>query len=101
MYGVKFEIDFVQIKIHKHRIAYAGNQKGTAFSIVMGLFEDTLKDAAWLVANMVNNPDAKGLRFIVITVPFLEEYAEIKLDLNARAKYNGMIPPARTIKNEK
>ena len=67
----------------------------------MGLFEDSLKDAAWLVANIVNKSDAKGLRFIVITVPFLEEYAEIKLDPNIKAKYNGMIPPARTIKNEK
>ena len=45
-----------------------------------------------------NNPDAKDLRFIVITVPFLEEYTEIKLDPNTKAKYDGMIPPARTIK---
>ena len=47
---------------------------------------------------MVNSPDAKDLRFIVITVPFLEEYTEINLDPNTKAKYDGMIPPAKTIK---
>ena len=58
---------------------------------MMGVFEDSLKDARWLVANMVNYPDAKDLRFIVITVPFLEEYTEINLDPNTKAKYDGMI----------
>ena len=97
-YGVQFEIDYVQIKGHKHRIAYAGNPKGIPVIVMMGVFEDSLKDARWLVANMVNNPDSKDLRFIVITVPFLEEYTDIKLDPNTEAKYDGIIPPAKTIK---
>ena len=97
-YGVQFEIDYVQIKSHKHRIAYAGNPKGIPVVVMMGVFEDSLSDSRWLVANMVNNPDAKDLRFYVITVPFLEEYTEIKLDPNTKAKYDGMIPPVKTIK---
>ena len=28
-YGVSFNVDYVEIKDHKHRIAYAGNPKGT------------------------------------------------------------------------
>ena len=97
-YEVQLEIDYVQIKSHKHRIAYAGNPKGIPVIVMMGVFEDSLKDSRWLVASMVNNPDAKDLRFVVITVPFLEEYTEIKLDPNTKAKYDGMIPPARIIK---
>ncbi len=97
-YGVQFEIDYVEIKSHRHRIAYAGNPKGIPVIVMMGVFEDSLKDARWLVANMVNYSDAKELRFVVITVPFLEEYTEIKLDPNTKAKYDGLIPPANTIK---
>ena len=96
-YGVQFEIDYVQIKSHNHRIAYSGNPQGIPVVVMMGVFEDSLSDSRWLVANMVNNPDAKDLRFIVITVPFLEEYTEIKIDPNHKAKYDGMIPPGKII----
>ena len=66
-YGIQFEIDYVQIKSHRHRIAYAGNPKGIPVIVMMGVFEDSLKDARWLVANMVNNPDAKKINKISYT----------------------------------
>ena len=78
-YGVQFKIDYVEIKSHRHRIAYAGNPKGIPVIVMMGVFEDSLNDSRWLVANMVNHPQGKSFRFITITVPFLEEYTEIKL----------------------
>ena len=97
-YGVSFKVDYVEIKDHKHRIAYAGNPKGTPVVVMMGVFEDSLNDARWLVANMVNEPCKIDLYFIIVTVPFLEEYTEIKVNQNHKAKYDGMIPPNKTIK---
>ena len=97
-YGVSFKVDHVEIKDHKHRIAYAGNPKGTPVVVMMGVFEDSLKDSRWLVANMVNEPCRTDLYFIIVTVPFLEEYTEIKVNQNHKAKYDGMIPPNKTIK---
>ena len=37
---------------------------------MMGVFEDSLNDARWLVANMVNEPCKIDLYFIIVTVPF-------------------------------
>ena len=40
--GVSFEVEYVEIDGHKHRIAIAGNPKGTPVIVMMGVFEDSL-----------------------------------------------------------
>ena len=77
--GVSFEVDYVEIKGHHHRIARAGNPEGTPVIVMMGVFEDSLMDSRWLVASMVNHPRGDEYRFIVVTVPFLEEYTNLSL----------------------
>ena len=96
--GVNFEIDYIEIEGHFHRVSYAGNKNGIPVIIMMGVFEDSLNDSRWLVANMVNHPQGKSFQFITITVPFLEEYTEIKLVDSDKAKYDGLIPPNKKIK---
>ena len=53
---------------------------------MMGVFEDSLADSRWLVASMVNHQDGKKFKFIIINVPFLEEYTEIKLSKTLTSK---------------
>ena len=91
--GVSFEIVYVEVKGHHHRIALAGNPEGTPIVVMMGVFEDSLMDSRWLVASMVNHPLGNEYRFIVVTVPFLEEYTTIQIDGNTMSKYDGMKPP--------
>tara|TARA_B000000441_G_C21379686_1_gene143309 strand:+ start:195 stop:491 length:297 start_codon:yes stop_codon:yes gene_type:complete len=86
--GVSFEVDYVEIKGHHHRIARAGNPEGTPVIVMMGVFEDSLMDSRWLVASMVNHPRGDEYRFIVVTVPFLEEYTNIQIDGNTMSKYD-------------
>ena len=45
---------------------------------MMGVFEDSLADARWLVANMVNNDKESKFYFITVTVPFLESTQQLK-----------------------
>jgi len=51
--GVNFAIKYIEIEGHKHRVSLAGNKKGTPVILMMGVFEDSLADARWLVSNMV------------------------------------------------
>ena len=95
--GVSFEVDYVEVKGHNHRIALAGNPEGTPVIVMMGVFEDSLMDSRWLVASMVNHPRGDEYRFIVVTVPFLEEYTTIQIDGNTMSKYDGMKPPNRIV----
>ena len=41
--GVSFDVEYVEIDDHKHRIAIAGNPEGTPVVVMMGVFEDSLK----------------------------------------------------------
>ena len=95
--GVSFKVEYVEIDGHKHRIAYAGNPEGTPVVVMMGVFEDSLSHSRWLVSSMVNHPNGGNYRFVIVTVPFLEEYTKIKIDGNTLSKYDGMIPPNRII----
>ena len=96
--GVNFAVNYVEIEGHKHRVSSAGNKKGIPVILMMGVFEDSLADARWLVSNMVNNDKESKFYFITITVPFLEEYTVIKKHPTITAKYDGFIPPNKTIK---
>ena len=95
--GVSFDVEYVEINGHKHRIAIAGNPEGTPVIVMMGVFEDSLRHSKWLVSYMVNHPSGGDYRFIIITVPFLEEYTSINLDPNTMSKYDGMVPPNKII----
>jgi len=95
--GVDFDVDYIEIKGHRHRIAYAGNPEGIPVVVMMGVFEDSLLDARWLVSSMVNHPRGNNYRFITITVPFLEEYTQIKIDGSTLSKYDGLRPPNRVV----
>ena len=53
--GVNFAVNYVEIEGHKHRVSSAGNKKGIPVILMMGVFEDSLADARWLVSSMVNN----------------------------------------------
>ena len=46
---------------------------------------------------MVNHPRGDEYRFMVVTVPFLEEYTNIQIDGNTMSKYDGMKPPNRIV----
>ena len=48
--GVSFDVEYVEIDDHKHRIAIAGNPEGTPVVVMMGVFEDSLKHTRWLVS---------------------------------------------------
>ena len=95
--GVSFDVEYVEINGHKHRIAIAGNPEGTPVVVMMGVFEDSLKHSKWLVSYMVNHPSGGDYRFVIITVPFLEEYTSINVDPNTMSKYDGMVPPNKII----
>ena len=95
--GVSFDVEYVEIDGHKHRIAIAGNSEGTPVVVMMGVFEDSLKHTKWLVSYMANHPRGGDYRFVIITVPFLEEYTSINLDPNTMSKYDGMVPRNKII----
>ena len=97
-YGVSFEITYINVGDHYHRVATAGNPTGIPVIVMMGVFEDSLADSRWLVASMVNHEDGKKFKFIIINVPFLEEYTEIKLSKTLTSKYDGFIPPNKIVK---
>ncbi|MEM7343804.1 MAG: hypothetical protein AAF485_06145 [Chloroflexota bacterium] len=92
-----FTIDYITIDNHAHRVAYAGNPEGTPVILMMGVFEDSLRDARWLVSEMINHPNGSNYRFIIVNVPFLEEYTEIRIQAEVKAKFDGFIPPNRTV----
>ena len=96
--GINFVVKYIEIEGHKHRVSLAGNKKGTPVILMMGVFEDSLADARWLVSNMVNNDKESKFYFITVTVPFLEEYTVIKKHSTTTAKYDGFIPPSKIIK---
>ena len=97
-YGVNFEIKYVEVDGHRHRVAETGNPEGTPIVIMMGVFEDSLMDSRWLAACMANHPVGPQYRIIVVTVPYLEEYSEIRIDGNTMSKYDGLKPPNKIIK---
>lgn len=92
-----FEIAYVPIDGHRHRLAMAGSPAGTPVVIIMGVFEDSLMDSRWLVDNMARHPAGGGYRFIVVTLPFLEEYAEIRHSDTVKARFDGFKPPTTTV----
>ena len=47
--GINFAVKYIEIEGHKHRVSLAGNKKGTPVILMMGVFEDSLADARWLV----------------------------------------------------
>ena len=96
--GINFAVKYIEIEGHKHRVSLAGNKKGTPVILMMGVFEDSLADARWLVSNMVINDKESKFYFITVTVPFLEEYTVIKKHPTMTAKYDGFIPPSKIIK---
>ena len=93
----EFEVHYISIDDHLHRIATAGNSEGIPVVIIMGVFEDSLMDSRWLVDRMSAHPKGKSYRFIVITLPFLEDYAEIKHSEHIMARFDGFKPPGTTI----
>ena len=96
--GINFVVKYIEIEGHKHRVSLAGNKKGTPVILMMGVFEDSLADARWLVSNMVINDKESKFYFITVTVPFLEEYTVIRKHPTMTAKYDGFIPPSKIIK---
>ena len=64
--GVSFDVEYVEINGHKHRIAIAGNPEGTPVIVMMGVFEDSLRHSKWLVSYMVNHPSGGDYRFFII-----------------------------------
>ena len=93
----EFEIKYISINGHNHRISLAGNPDGLPVVLIMGVFEDSLKDSRWLVDQMANHKKGHNYRFITITLPFLEDYAEIKHSNTVKARFDGFIPPAKII----
>ena len=65
--GINFALKYIEIEGHKHRVSLAGNKKGTPVILMMGVFEDSLADARWLVSNMVNIDKKRKFYFITIT----------------------------------
>ena len=96
-YGVNFEIKYVEVDGHSHRVAEAGNPEGVPIVIMMGVFEDSLMDSRWLAASMANHPMGPQYRLVIVTVPYLEEYSEIRIDGRTMSKYDGLKPPNRKI----
>ncbi|MEM7374903.1 MAG: hypothetical protein AAF587_40295 [Bacteroidota bacterium] len=92
-----FDVAYINIEDHDHRIAITGNPDGIPVVVMMGVFEDSLMDSRWLVSAMANHPAGKGYRFIIVTVPFLEEYTDIRINEEVKAKFDGFKPPAKTI----
>ena len=97
---MNFEIKYVEVDGHRHRVAETGNPEGTPIVIMMGVFEDSLMDSRWLAACMANHPAGPQYRIIVVTVPYLEEYSEIRIDGNTMSKYDGLKPPKQDHQNE-
>ena len=62
--GINFAVKYIEVEGHKHRVSLAGNKKGTPVILMMGVFEDSLADARWLVSNMVNNDKECKFYFI-------------------------------------
>ena len=96
-YGVNFEIKYVEVDGHSHRVAETGNPEGVPIVIMMGVFEDSLMDSRWLAASMANHPMGPQYRLVIVTVPYLEEYSEIRSVGRTMSKYDGLKPPNRKI----
>ena len=92
-----FEIRRIPIEDHHHRIAVAGHPEGVPVVLIMGVFEDSLSDSRWLVDAMCQHPAGGDYQYVVITLPFLEEYTEIKRRDDVRARFDGFKPPAKTV----
>ncbi len=92
-----FHIRGISIDDHEHRIAETGNPRGVPVVLIMGVFEDSLKDSRWLIDQMCKHPKGGNYRYIAITLPFLEEYTEIKRHPEQKARFDGFKPPATII----
>ena len=71
----KFTIDYIEVDGYPHRVAYAGNPDGEPVILMTGFPEDDLPSARWFINEMTKHPDGDQYRYIVVQVPFLEEYA--------------------------
>lgn len=70
-----FTIDYVVVDGYSHRVAFAGNPDGEPVVIMTGYPEDDLPAARWLVDEMNNHPEGGKYRYILVHVPFLEDYS--------------------------
>ena len=71
----KFTIDYIEVDGYPHRVAYAGNPDGEPVILMTGFPEDDLPSARWFINEMIKHPDGDQYRYIMVHVPFLEEYA--------------------------
>ncbi len=95
--STEFDIVYVEVEGHRHRLATAGDPSGLPVVIIMGVFEDSLMDSRWLVDSMAQHPAGGCYRYIVVTLPFLEEYTEIRHSDMVKARFDGFKPPATTV----
>lgn len=73
--STEFEIDYIMVNGHPHRVAYAGDQGGVPVVLMAGIFEDDLSVFRWMINEMRKHPTGLKLRYIMLTIPFFEEYA--------------------------
>lgn len=78
-YGVSFEITYINVGDHYHRVATAGNPTGIPVIVMMGVFEDSLADSRWLVASMVNHQDGKNSNLLSLMYLFLKNTQRLNL----------------------
>ena len=70
-----FDIDYVMVNGFPHRVAYAGNPEGVPVVLMSGVFEDDLSVFRWMIDEMIGLPNGGDFRFVMVTIPFFEEYA--------------------------
>ena len=70
-----FDIDYVMVNGFPHRVAYAGNAEGVPVVLMSGVFEDDLSVFRWMIDEMIGLPNGGDFRFVMVTIPFFEEYA--------------------------
>lgn len=73
--STEFVIDYIEVDGYPHRVAYAGNPEGEPVIMMTGFPEDDLPSARWFINEMIKHPDGDQYRYIIVHVPFLEEYA--------------------------
>lgn len=71
----EFTIDYIEVDGYPHRVAYAGNPDGEPVILMTGFPEDDLPTARWFINEMTKHPEGDQYRYIMVHVPFLEEYA--------------------------
>lgn len=71
----QFTVDYVEVDGYPHRVAYAGNPNGEPVVLMTGFPEDDLPSMRWLIDEMINHPEGGKYRYIMVHVPYLENYS--------------------------